>query len=69
MKKLLIFLMILIPLVVIFIVNVTVDIVAGVITISVDSVISVVDDRHLDWGYDENTKRYFPRYSQRDKKL
>ena len=32
---------------------------------SIDSVISAVDDRHLDWGYDENTKRYFPRYSQR----
>ena len=32
---------------------------------SVDSVISVVDDRHLNWGYDENTQRYFPRYSQR----
>ena len=39
MKKLLIFLMILIPLVVIFIVNVTVDIVAGVVTISVDNVV------------------------------
>ena len=32
---------------------------------SVDSVISVVDDRHLNWGYDESTKRYFPRYSER----
>lgn len=32
---------------------------------SVDSVISVVDDRHLNWGYDENNKRYFPLYTQR----
>lgn len=39
MKKLLIFLMILIPLVVIFIVNVTVDIVGGVVSISVDNVV------------------------------
>ena len=28
----------------------------------VDSVISVVDDRHLSWGYDENNQRYFPNY-------
>lgn len=39
MKKLLIFLMVLIPLVVIFIVNVTVDIVGGVVSISVDKVV------------------------------
>ncbi|WP_407423110.1 cytidylyltransferase domain-containing protein [Methanobrevibacter sp.] len=32
---------------------------------SVDSVISVVDDRHLNWGYDEDNNRYFPIYSQR----
>lgn len=32
---------------------------------SVDSVISVVDDRHLNWGYDENNRRYFPLYTQR----
>lgn len=32
---------------------------------SVDSVISVVDDRHLNWGYDENNKRYFPLYIER----
>ena len=30
-----------------------------------DSVISVVDDRHLSWGYDENNKRYFPNYIER----
>ena len=32
---------------------------------SVDSVISVVDDRHLNWGYDENNDRYFPLYIER----
>ncbi len=32
---------------------------------SLDSVISVVDDRHLSWGYDENNKRYFPNYIER----
>ena len=32
---------------------------------SVDSVISVVDDRHLSWGYDENNQRYFPNYIER----
>ena len=32
---------------------------------SVDSVISVVDDRHLNWGYDENNDRYFPLYMER----
>lgn len=32
---------------------------------SVDSVISVVDDRHLNWGYDEDNQRYFPLYMQR----
>lgn len=32
---------------------------------SIDSVISVVDDRHLNWGYDENNKRYFPQYIER----
>ena len=31
----------------------------------VDSVISVVDDRHLSWGYDENNQRYFPNYIER----
>ena len=31
----------------------------------VDSVISVVDDRHLSWGYDEDNKRYFPNYIER----
>ena len=32
---------------------------------SIDSVISVVDDRHLSWGFDENNKRYFPNYIER----
>lgn len=32
---------------------------------SIDSVISVVDDRHLSWGYDENNRRYFPNYIER----
>ena len=31
----------------------------------VDSVISVVDDRHLSWGYDESNQRYFPNYIER----
>ena len=31
----------------------------------IDSVISVVDDRHLSWGYDENHERYFPTYIER----
>ena len=30
-----------------------------------DSVISVVDDRHLSWGYDEGNQRYFPNYIER----
>ena len=32
---------------------------------SVDSVISVVDDRNLNWGYDESNNSYFPLYTQR----
>lgn len=32
---------------------------------AVDSVLSVVDDRHLSWGYDENNQRYFPNYVER----
>ena len=32
---------------------------------SVDSVITVVDDRHLNWGYDEEHQRYFPLYIKR----
>ena len=32
---------------------------------AVDSVLSVVDDRHLSWGYDENNERYFPNYIER----
>lgn len=32
---------------------------------SIDSVISVVDDRHLTWGYDEDNNRYYPNYIER----
>jgi CMP-N-acetylneuraminic acid synthetase/UDP-N-acetylglucosamine:LPS N-acetylglucosamine transferase len=32
---------------------------------AVDSVISVVDDRHLSWGFDETNERYFPNYIER----
>lgn len=32
---------------------------------NIDSVISVVDDRHLSWGYDEENQRYFPNYYER----
>ena len=32
---------------------------------AVESVISVVDDRRLSWGFDENNQRYFPNYIQR----
>ena len=32
---------------------------------SIDSVLSVVDDRHLSWGYDEKNQRYFPNYIER----
>ena len=31
----------------------------------IDNVLSVVDDRHLSWGYDEDNKRYFPNYAER----
>lgn len=31
----------------------------------IDTVISVVDDRHLSWGYNESENRYYPRYSER----
>jgi CMP-N-acetylneuraminic acid synthetase len=31
----------------------------------VDTVISVVEDKHLRWGYNEADKRYFPLYSER----
>lgn len=31
----------------------------------IDSVISVKEDKHLRWGFDEENKRYFPIYSQR----
>ena len=30
-----------------------------------DTIISVVDDRHLSWGYDEENKKYFPLYKER----
>ena len=30
-----------------------------------DTIISVVDDRHLSWGYDEYNKKYFPLYKER----
>ena len=32
---------------------------------AIDSVISVVDDRHLSWGFDETNRRYFPNYIER----
>ena len=32
---------------------------------SIDSVISVVDDRNLNWGYDVGGQRYFPLYAER----
>lgn len=31
----------------------------------IDSVLSVVDDRHLSWGYDEANERFFPNYIER----
>ncbi|MBR5503381.1 MAG: UDP-2,4-diacetamido-2,4,6-trideoxy-beta-L-altropyranose hydrolase [Methanobrevibacter sp.] len=30
-----------------------------------DTIISVVDDRHLSWGYDEENKKYYPLYKER----
>ena len=35
---------------------------------SLDSVVSVVDDRGLNWGYDEKNQRYFPLYIERLRK-
>ena len=35
---------------------------------SLESVVSVVDDRNLNWGYDEKNQRYFPLYIERLKK-
>ncbi|MEE1129105.1 MAG: UDP-2,4-diacetamido-2,4,6-trideoxy-beta-L-altropyranose hydrolase [Methanobrevibacter sp.] len=32
---------------------------------AIDSVVTVVDDRHLNWGYDEENQRYFPLYIKR----
>ena len=32
---------------------------------AIDSVLSVVDDRHLSWGFDEANQRYFPNYIER----
>lgn len=35
----------------------------------IDSVISVIEDSHLSWGYDSSNKRFFPNYIERlDKK-
>ena len=31
----------------------------------IDTVISVFDDRHLSWGYDEKNKKYFPNFDER----
>ena len=33
--------------------------------ISYDTIISVVDDRHLSWGWDEENKKYYPLYKAR----
>jgi hypothetical protein len=52
MRKLLIFLMIAIPLVVIFIVNITVDAVGGIVIIPVDN-ISIICNDNVDSIYDE----------------
>lgn len=32
---------------------------------NIDTVISVIGDKHLSWGYNEKENRYFPLYSQR----
>ena len=32
---------------------------------AIDSVITVVDDRRLSWGFDENNQRFFPNYIER----
>ena len=32
---------------------------------AIDTVLSVVDDRRLSWGYDEANERYFPNYIER----
>ncbi|WP_407421003.1 cytidylyltransferase domain-containing protein [Methanobrevibacter sp.] len=32
---------------------------------NIDTVISVIGDKHLSWGYNEEENRYFPLYSQR----
>ena len=32
---------------------------------AIDSVLSVVEDRHLSWGYDDTNQRYFPKYIER----
>lgn len=48
---------------------VTVDSINGIIEkfadFGVDSVITVKEDRHLRWGFDNENNRYFPIYSQR----
>ncbi len=33
--------------------------------LNIDSVISVIGDKHLSWGYNEADNRYFPLYSER----
>lgn len=30
-----------------------------------DTIITVVDDRHLSWSYDEKSKKYYPKYKER----
>ena len=32
---------------------------------NIDTVISVVDDRHLNWGYNESENRYYPLFNER----
>ena len=32
---------------------------------NIDTVISIVEDSHLSWGYDSNNKRFFPNYIER----
>ena len=31
----------------------------------IETVISVVEDKHLSWGYDQNNQRFFPNYIER----
>ncbi len=34
----------------------------------IDTVLSVIEDTHLSWGYDENHQRFFPNYIERSNK-